>query len=702
MSQTPLAPVAPQRPVATTLFGDTRIDEYGWLRDKESSEVLDHLRAENSYTDQMLEHLAPLREELFNEFKSRILETDLSVPTSKGPWDYYGRTVEGEQYGIHCRRVKGSEPGEQNEQILINENVLAAGHDFFSLGTFEVSPDHSLLAYAFDTEGDEVYELHVRDLTTNEDRVDVLLETGAGVVWGGDNSTIFYITLDDMMRPWQLWRHVLGTDQSSDALLYQEDDDRFFLGVSTSATDDYLLLSIGSQVTTEIRVLKTADPFGEWTVVAPRRQDIEYGIDHHIAVDGSERWFTLTNDSAENFRLAVSSTVSGTPEPVRFVDGTEVTEPEAKLDAFDLFRNHIALYERFEGMERIRIIELSDTGDALSQRILGHDDPVHSVWGAGNVEFDAPTLRFGYTSMTTPPSTYDENLKTGERVLRKRQPVLGDFDPASYTSERLWATADDGTKIPISLVRHRNTPLDGTAPGVLYGYGSYEISIDPTFSVMRLSLLDRGMVFAIAHVRGGGELGRRWYLDGKFLKKRNTFTDFIACAKHLIANKYVHVDKMAARGGSAGGLLMGAVTNLEPQLWNSIVAEVPFVDSLTTMLDDSLPLTEIEKEEWGNPNDAEFYAYMKSYAPFENVTATDYPAMLITAGLNDPRVSYFEPAKWAQRLRNRSTGGGPILLRTEMGAGHGGPSGRYESWKDEAFTLAFLLNATNTGRSRRA
>jgi oligopeptidase B len=701
-TQPPTAPIAPQRPIETTLFGDTRVDEYGWLREKESVEVLDHLRAENQYTDDMLAHLAPLREELFNEFKSRILETDLSVPTSKGPWDYYGRTVEGQQYGIHCRRAKGSEPTDANENILIDENLLAEGHDFFALGTFEVSPNHELLAYAFDTEGDEIYELHVRDLTSNADRVDVLVETGAGVVWGGDNKTIFYITLDEMMRPWQLWRHVLGTEQSADALVYEEDDDRFFLGVNTSATDGYLLLSIGSQVTTEIRVLKTSDPFGEWQLVMPREQDIEYGVDHHVAADGSERWFVLTNDKAENFRFAQSSTLGGPLEPVRFADGTEVTESAAKLDAFDLFRNHVALYERYEGMERIRIIILNDSGEATQQRVLEHEDPVHSVWGAGNVEFDSPTIRFGYTSMTTPPSTYDENLATGERVLRKRQPVLGDFDPTTYISERLWATADDGTRVPISLVRHRNTPQDGTAPGVLYGYGSYEISIDPTFSVMRLSLLDRGMVFAIAHVRGGGELGRRWYLDGKFLKKLNTFTDFVACAKHLIENKYVHVDKLAARGGSAGGLLMGAVTNLEPQLWNAIVAEVPFVDSLTTMLDDSLPLTEIEKEEWGNPNDPEFYAYMKSYAPFENVAKTDYPAMLITAGLNDPRVSYFEPAKWAQRLRNRSTGGGPVLLRTEMGAGHGGPSGRYESWRDEAFTLAFILNATNTPRARRA
>lgn len=694
------APVATQRPVVTTLHGDTRTDEYAWLREKENPEVLDHLRAENAYTNAMLEHLTPLREELFLEFKTRILETDLSVPTSKGPWDYFGKTIEGKQYGIHCRRPRGAEPNEATDQILLDENVLADGHEYFALGTFEVSPDHSLLAYAFDTDGDEIYELHVRNLSSLEDLTDELTETAPGVVWSADGTTLFYTTLDDMMRPWQVWRHVLGTEQQDDVLVYQEDDDRFFVGLSMSATDAYLLLSSASQVTTEIRVLSASTPNGEWQLFSPRRQDIEYGVDHHIARDGSQRWFVLTNDGAENFRLAVADTPGGEPRPVQSLDGTEVTEAGAKLDAFDLFRNHVALYERFEGLERIRIITLDDAGNPSGQRVLTHRDPVHSVWGTSNVEFDSPTLRFGYTSMTTPGSTFDEDLVTGERILKKQQPVLGGFDPEHYVSERLWAVADDGTRVPISLVRHRNTPLDGTAPCVLYGYGSYEISIDPTFSVMRLSLLDRGMVFAIAHVRGGGELGRRWYLDGKFLKKRNTFTDFIACAKLLIANNYVHPDKLAARGGSAGGLLMGAVTNLEPSLWNAIVAEVPFVDSLTTMLDDSLPLTEIEKEEWGNPNDAEFYSFMKSYAPFENVAAVEYPAMLVTGGLNDPRVGYFEPAKWVQRIRSRTTGGGPILLRTEMGAGHGGPSGRYDSWRDEAFTLAFLIDATKRPRRR--
>ena len=691
----PLAPLASKRPIETTVLGDTRVDEWAWLREKESTEVLDHLAVENAFTDSTLKGQQHLREELFAEFKSRILETDLSVPTSKGPWDYYGRTVEGQQYGIHCRRPRGTEPGEANESILLDENKIAEGESFFALGTFEVSPNHQLLAYAYDTDGDEIYSLKIRNLETATDEADEIEETSPGIVWATDNTTLFYLTLDDMMRPWQLWRHRLGTTQDADVLVYQEDDDRFFVGVSTSATDDYLILTIGSQVTTEIRVLKANDPTGEWVVAKERLQDVEYGVDHHVAVDGSQRWFVLTNEGAENFRLAVTNgQVTDNSTPVKFIDGREVTEPQAKLDAFDLFRTHIVLYERFEAMERIRVVELNEHGDAVSDRVLTHDDPVHSVWGASNVEFDSPNVRFGYTSMTTPSSTYDENLATGERILKKRQPILGDFDPSHYVSERLWATAGDGTRIPISLVRHRNTPLDGTAPGCLYGYGSYEISIDPTFSVMRLSLLDRGFVFAIAHIRGGGELGRRWYLDGKFLKKRNTFTDFIACAHHLIDQKYVHVGKLSARGGSAGGLLMGAVTNLEPTLWSAIVAEVPFVDSLTTMLDDSLPLTEIEKEEWGNPNEPEFYSYMKSYAPFENVAAVDYPAMLVTAGLNDPRVSYFEPAKWVQRIRDRSTGGGPVLLKTEMGAGHGGPSGRYDTWRDEAFVLSFLINAT--------
>ena len=683
------APIATPRPVETTVHGDTRIDEYGWLRDKESSEVLDHLRAENQYTQQMQAHLDELRETIFQEIKGRVLETDLSVPVSKGPWDYYGRTVEGQQYAIHCRRPRGSDESAETEQVLLDENALAsdAGGDFFALGTFEVSPDHQRLAYAFDTEGDEIYQLRFRDLLSNEDLEDAIDETAGGIAWSTKADHVFYLIHDESMRPYQLWRHALGTENADDSLVYEETDERFFLGLSTTATDRFILLTCGSQITTEIHVLAADDPLGAWRIVQLRVSGIEYGVDHHVAGDSTERWFGITNDDAENFRLEVDGS------PLLFADGQQVTDAAAKLDAFDIFRSHIALYERSEGLERIRIINLDGAGRPTSDRVLAHDDPVHSVWGTSNVEIDSPVIRFGYTSMTTPSGTYEENLATGERVLRKQQPVLGDFETTNYVSERLWATAADGARVPISVVRHVNTLLDGTAPGVLYGYGSYEISIDPTFSVARLSLLDRGFVFAIAHVRGGGEMGRHWYLDGKFLKKRNTFSDFLACADHLVETRTVAPDRLACRGGSAGGLLVGAALNLAPSRFRAAVAEVPFVDSLTTMLDDSLPLTEIEKDEWGDPNDLEFYAYMKSYAPFENVAETKYPSMLVTAGLNDPRVSYWEPAKWVQRLRARSTGGGPILLKTEMGAGHGGPSGRYDGWRDEAAVLAFLVDA---------
>ncbi len=685
----PTPPVAPPRPTESTTHGDTRVDEYAWLRDKDDPAVLDHLRAENQYTEQMQAHLGDLRTAIFEEIKGRVQETDLSVPVGKGPWDYYGRTVEGQQYGLHCRRPRGA-ADDADEQILLDENVLAAeeGGDFFALGTFEVSPDHRHLAYAFDTDGDEVYELRIRDLVSGTDHTDVIPETAAGVAWSKDGDHVFYTTQDETMRPYRMWRHEIGTNNNADALIHEETDERFFIGLSTTATDDYIVLTCGSQITTEVHVLRADDPLGTWRVLQPRATGIEYGADHHVAVDGSERWFFLTNDGAENFRLDLDNA------PLTFTDGTPVTDPKAKLDAFDVFRSHLALYERAEGLERIRIVSLNDQGQPTSSRVLTHPDPVHSVWGTSNVEVDNSVIRFGYTSMTTPSGTYEENLVTGQRVLRKQQPVLGDFDAAHYVSERVWATASDGTRVPISLVRHVGTALDSTAPGVLYGYGSYEISIDPTFSVARLSLLDRGFVFAIAHIRGGGEMGRSWYTSGKFLQKRNTFTDFLACADHLVDHQYIDPTRLACRGGSAGGLLVGAALNLAPTRFRAAVAEVPFVDSLTTMLDDSLPLTENEKDEWGDPNDPEFYAYMKSYAPYENVVNGLYPRILATAGLNDPRVSFWEPAKWVQRLRERMTAGGPVLLKTEMGAGHGGPSGRYDVWRDEAFVLAFLIDAT--------
>jgi oligopeptidase B len=708
----PIAPVAEQRPVSTVTHGHERTDEYGWLREKDSPEVIAHLELENSYTASVMASTAGLQQKIFEEIKNRVLETDLSIPTVKGTWAYFQRTEEGKQYGMHCRRLARPIDSEltpwpplspkptDDEIVLLDENELAKGHDFFALGTFELSADHTHAAYAFDTDGDEIYELHIRNLMNGADLDDILEGTAPGVAWSTDGSVLFYLTLDETMRPWRVWRHAVGTPQSADVCVFEEPDERFFVSVGLSTTEDLLAITVNSQVTTEFRVLRANNPLGEFTVVAPRRQEIEYAIEHHRAVDGSERFFVVTNDGAEDFRLLVapltgdvSHWVPAGPEwEADELDGSgRPRERRPKLDAIEVFRSHLALHERVDGLERIRVIRLNDNGSLGDEHVIEQSEPVHSVWPAGNVRFDTSILRFGYTSMTTPSSVEDYDMNTRTRVLRKRQPVLGDFDPSLYVADRLWATAKDGERIPISVVRHRATPIDGSAPGLLYGYGSYEISIDPGFSIARLSLLDRGAVFAIAHIRGGGEMGRSWYLGGKYLNKRNTFDDFIACGEALIEQRYVSADRLVARGGSAGGLLMGAITNARPDLFVGIVAEVPFVDVVNTMLDDSLPLTAIEWEEWGNPNDPQYYEYMRSYAPYENVKAQTYPEMLVTAGLNDPRVSYWEPAKWVQRLRKATTGTQRVLLKTEMGAGHGGPSGRYDVWRDEAFVLAFIL-----------
>lgn len=713
-----VAPIAERRPLSTTLHGETRVDPYSWLRDRDDPAVIAHLEAENVYTTALLSPLADLRETLFSEMKARIQETDLSLPTCKGMWAYYSRTEEGKSYPIHCRRpaasVKGEPDATFDEQILLDQNLLAEGHQYFALGTFELSADHRFLAYAVDTSGDEVYELRVRDLTTGNDLADVVNETAAGAVWSSDASSLLYLTQDDTMRPYQVWRHRMGSASETDELVFEENDERFFCGVSLSATDEWIFLVIGSQVTTEVRAARADGLDAGFVVLAPRQQNVEYAVDHHRSPDGTERFWVVTNEGAENFRLcempvpgatarapgAALSETSTAPWRAAAVewctDDVFVSEGgdllrRPKLEGLEVFRRHLVLHERLDGLERLRIVSLADDGTLTSSTVVEQPEPVHSVWPSANPDIDAAFLRFGYSSLTTPPSVFDYDLASGERTLRKRQPVLGDFDPARYVSERRMVAAADGTPVPMSIVRHRDTPRDGTAPGIIYGYGSYEISTDPTFSTMRLSLLDRGFVFAMAHVRGGGELGRRWYLDGKFLHKRNTFTDFVSCARSLIADGDVASGRLVCWGGSAGGLLVGASTNLAPDLFAGVIAEVPFVDVVNTMLDDSLPLTAIEWEEWGNPQDPEYYAYMRSYAPYENVRAVSYPAILATAGLNDPRVGFWEPAKWVQRLRQVTTGDRPVALRTEMGAGHGGPSGRYDSWRDLAFVLAFAM-----------
>jgi len=673
------APEAARRPTVLSAHGDDRVDEWYWLRDKDDPEVIAHLEAENAHTATALAHTEKLQEALYEEIVGRIQETDLSVPARKGEWWYLSRTVEGQQYGIVCRRQGGPDGP---EHIVLDQNQLAEGHDYLSVANTAVSPDTTLLAYATDFDGSERYTLRVRDLATGADHPDEVPDTYYGVAWAADNATLFYVKVDEAMRPWQLWRHRLGTPVADDVLIHQEEDDRFFLHVGGTKTERFVFLVLESKVTSEVWFLDAADPDGDFRMVQARQQGVEYGVEDH-----GERFFVVTNaDGAENFKLM--ETPIATPGRDHWVEVIG-HRPDVKLDGIDLFADHLVLFEKSEGLRRIAVRRLSD-GDT---HVVEQAEPVYTVWPDANMELATTTLRFGYSSLVTPRSVYDYDMATRTRVLLKRQPVLGHYDPAEWETSRLWATAADGARVPISLVHRRGQIADGSAPALLYGYGSYEISIDPAFSSQRLSLLERGFSFAIAHIRGGGEMGRSWYENGKMLNKLNTFSDFVACARHLVAEGWTAPERLVIRGGSAGGLLMGAVTNMAPELFAAVVAEVPFVDALTTILDEDLPLTVTEWEEWGNPKaDPEVYRYMKSYAPFDNVSPRPYPAMLVTTGLNDPRVSYWEPAKWVQRLREHTTSGRPVLLKTEMGAGHGGPSGRYESWKEEALVYAFMLD----------
>jgi oligopeptidase B len=682
----PEAPRAAARPLELTNHGDTRVDPWYWLRDRDDPEVIAYLEAENRYTEALLAPTAALQGELFEEIRGRVLETDVSPPVSKGAWDYFSRTFEGQQYALHGRRPRGASEGEQ-ETVLLDENALAAGHDYLAVGGLAVSPDQSLLAYSFDTDGGEEYELHVRDLATGADLPESIPGTYYGLAWANDGRTVFYVRPDDAMRPFQVWRHTVGTEPAVDELVFEETDERFFVSIGRARSGGAILLSVDSKTTSEIHLLDPDDVTVPPRLVEPRSEDHEYDVEHHRARDGTETLLVLTNaDGATNFKVMV--TPVATPGRAHWRE-LVAHRDDVKLDGIDAFADALVLSERADGLERLRV--LSYPGPA-TDRLLRMDDPAYSTWIAENLEFATDHFRFGYTSLVTPLTAYDETFTDERRTLVKRTPVLGGFDPSDYTSARLWATASDGTQIPLSVVHRRDTPVDGTAPALLYGYGSYEHSVDPTFSTMRLSLLDRGFVFAIAHIRGGGEMGRPWYEHGKLREKRNTFADFVACAEHLCAAGYTRPDRLGARGGSAGGLLMGAVVNLRPDLFRAVVAEVPFVDVVTTMQDPGLPLTVTEWEEWGNPlESADDYEYMKSYSPYDNIAAVEHPAMFVSAGLNDPRVSYWEPAKYVAKLRATTTGRRPVLLKTEMGSGHGGPSGRYDVWRDEATVLAFLI-----------
>ncbi|MGB7061337.1 MAG: S9 family peptidase [Candidatus Zixiibacteriota bacterium] len=670
-------PVAKVEPKVDTLFGREMVDDYYWLRERDNPEVIDYLKGENAYTEAVMKHTEKLQEKLYEEMLSRIKETDLSVPVKRDDYYYYYRTEEGKQYPIYCRK-KGSLEAE--EEILLDVNELAEGKDYMYLGVYEVSPDHNLLAFGVDTSGNERYRLRVKNLETDEIYPDIIDSISTSFEWANDNRTFFYTKTDEAWRPYKLFRHTLGDEIEKDVLVFHEKDDAFFLGIRKSKSMDYLFIQLGSMNTTEAYYLDAANPTGEFKLVHPRQQDMEYELSHH-----GDQFYIVTNDNAKNFKL-MRAPVSN-PSKKNWEEVIPHRD-SVKLDRIDVFSDFMVFYEREHGLKQIRIKDFS-TGETHT---VEFPEPVYTFWQAWNPDFNGRLLRFHYTSFITPESVYDYDMKTRKRELKKQKEVLGGYDPEKYQSERTFAKADDGTLIPISMVYRKDIVKQDNNPLYLYGYGAYGSSVDPYFSSNRLSLVDRGFIYARAHVRGGGEMGRYWYDDGKLLSKKNTFTDFIACAEHLIAENYTSSEKLVVDGASAGGLLIGAVANMRPDLFKIVIADVPFVDLINTMMDTSIPLTVIEYEEWGNPNKEEYFDYMLSYSPYDNVEAEDYPNMLILAGLNDTRVQYWEPAKWTAKLRAMKTDSNRLLLKTNMGAGHGGVSGRYDQLKEIAFEYAFVLD----------
>jgi oligopeptidase B len=671
----PEPPVANIVPHGTTLHGDTRVDNYFWLRDRSNPDVTAYLEAENAFTEAIMKPTAGLQEKLYQEILGRIKEDDLSVPVKRDDYYYYSRTEQGKAYAIYCRK-HGSLDGA--EEILLDANVLAGGQKYFRIGNFAVSPDHRLLAYSSDVQGDEAYTIYIQDLATGKLLSDRIANTYYTLEWGNDNRTFFYTVIDAAHRPYRVFRHQLGV--AADALVYEETDERFGLGLLKSRSRRYIFIHTASPLTTEVQYLSADHPSAGFQPVLPRRQDVEYDVTHR-----GEHFYIRTNDAAKTFRLM--RTPAAHPDAAN-CEEVIAAQAGVTIEGVDAFEDYLIVYEREKGLEKICVRK-----DAQAPYYIDFPEPVYSVHAVGNAEFKTKLLRFQYTSLVTPVSIFDFDLETRERDLKKQFEVVGGYDSSLYQSERVFAKAPDGVEVPISMVYRKGIRRDGQNPLLLYGYGSYGHSIDPGFSSDRLSLIDRGFIFAIAHIRGGADLGKPWHDSGKLLSKKNTFTDFIACAEHLIDAKYTSPARIAIMGGSAGGLLMGAVINARPELFRAVVAKVPYVDTLNTGLDPTLPLTIGEYEEWGNPEQKEYYGYIKSYAPYENVAPKEYPAMLVTAGLNDPRVSYWEPAKWVAKLRALKTDHNILLLKTDMGSGHFGPSGRYAGIRETAFDYAFLLGS---------
>jgi oligopeptidase B len=673
-----MAPKAKKIPHELSLHGDTRIDNYYWLRERENPEVIKYLEDENLYLDTQMSDTKVLQENLFNEIIGRIKQTDISVPYKYDGYWYYTRYEEGKEYPVHCRKKDNLETP---EQIMLNVNDMAAGHKFYQVAGTSVSPDNKMIAFGVDTVSRRMYILYFKNLETGAMLKDVIPQFSGAIAWGNDNKTILYARKDEeTLRPYQIFRHILGNDPSKDELIYEEKDETYSCGVYKSKSKRFIMLGSYAKMSTEYQVLDADKPTGKFRVFTPREKNLEYDVNHY-----GDKFYVVTNLDAKNFRLMETPVDKTNKEYWKEVIPHR---NDVLLEGIDIFKDYMVVSERKEGLTNLRIINWNNRSD---EHYLNFGEEAYLAYTSVNPEFDTKTLRYGYTSLTTPNSVFDYDMSSREKKLLKQEEVIGSFKTEDYETKRLYAKAGDGTEIPISMVYKKGISKNGKNPMLLYGYGSYGITIDPSFSSVRLSLLDRGYIFAIAHIRGEQINGRQWYEDGKLLKKINTFTDFNDCAQFLISEKYTSTNHLYASGGSAGGLLMGAILNMHPELYNGVIAAVPFVDVLTTMLDESIPLTTGEYDEWGDPRIKEYYDYIKSYSPYDNVKAQDYPNILVTTGLHDSQVQYWEPAKWVAKLRDTKTDKNLLIMYCDMETGHSGASGRFQRHKDTARDYAFLL-----------
>ena len=675
-----------------TIHGHTRVDNYYWLKERENPEVIDYLKAENAYLEAMMKHTEPLQDQLFKEITGRIKQDDMSVPVKHHGYWYYTRFEEGMEYPLYCRKPAkaGDNPAiisnevvhsSADEQVLLDGYEMSKGYAFFDVGGYSISPDNRLIAYSIDTVSRRQYQIFFKEIASGKMFSEVIQNTSGNMVWANDNKTVFYSVKDESLRSCRIMRHEIGTDPKDDVEVYYEDDATFYAFVSKTKSEKYIVIILESTLTSEIRFIDADRPKDEFRVFNPRQHDLLYGVGHY-----GDYFYILTNaDGARNYKIM--RTPVGATEKANWEEVIAHRE-DVLIEDYDIFNDFLVIEERCQGLVNLRVM----SWDGKTDYYINFGEPAYTVETSANPEFDTHQLRYIYTSMTTPATVYQYDMVEKKAELLKRQEVVGGFNPSDYVTERLMAPAKDGVMVPISLVYRKGLIKNGDNPLVLYGYGSYGNSMDAYFSISRLSLLDRGFVWAITHVRGGEEMGRWWYEDGKLLKKKNTFTDFIACGEYLIKEGFTNSRKMFAMGGSAGGLLVGAVANMAPELFRGIVAQVPFVDVVTTMLDDSIPLTTGEYDEWGNPNEKEYYDYILSYSPYDNVEAKDYPAMFVSTGLHDSQVQYWEPAKWVAKLRELKTDDNPLYLKTDMDYGHGGASGRFEPFHEVAMEYAFILD----------